>query len=234
MDAPRYDDEYVRDLFDRMGPSYHVMNVVSSFGFSELWRRTCVYQAGISQGSRVCEMMAGSGECWKYLAKSTKDIVSIDFSSFMVERQRHRNRRYGESIDVRQESATATSLAGNSCDTVISAFGLKTLSAAAVRQFADEVFRILKPGGKFSLLVISVPSIPILKPLYSWYLKRVIPMVGRVFLGDIECYRTLGNYTQHFGSCQNVVGCFSEAGLEVRVQSHFFGCASSLVGCKKS
>lgn len=234
MDDPRYDDDYVRDLFDRMGPTYPVMNVVSSFGFSELWRRTCVHQAGISKGARVCDMMAGSGECWKYMVNRTEDIVSIDFSSFMVERQQHRNFRYCDSVDVRKESATATTLAGNSCDAVISAFGLKTLSTAAVRQFADEVFRILKPGGNFSLLEISVPALPVLKPLYRWYLNRVIPVVGRLFLGDIECYRTLGTYTEHFGSCRNIAGCFADAGLEVRIHSHFFGCASSLVGCKKS
>ena len=42
-----YEDRYVQALFDRMGRTYGVMNVVSSFGFSELWRRHCVRNAGV-------------------------------------------------------------------------------------------------------------------------------------------------------------------------------------------
>lgn len=37
-----YRDEYVRALFDRMGPTYDVVNWISSFGFSSMWRRLCV------------------------------------------------------------------------------------------------------------------------------------------------------------------------------------------------
>jgi len=37
-----HDDADLQALFDRMGPTYGLMNVLSSFGFSELWRRACV------------------------------------------------------------------------------------------------------------------------------------------------------------------------------------------------
>ena len=61
-----HDDAYLQALFDRMGPTYGLINVLSSFGFSELWRRACVANAGVRSGDRVCDMMSGSGECWRF------------------------------------------------------------------------------------------------------------------------------------------------------------------------
>ena len=50
-----HDDQFVRDLFDKMGPTYDRINVISSFGFSEWWRRQCVNNANIATGEHVCD-----------------------------------------------------------------------------------------------------------------------------------------------------------------------------------
>ncbi len=117
-------------------------------------------------------------------------------------------------------------------DFVVSAFGLKTLDAGAVRRFGSEIRRILKVGGQFSLIEISFPEDWVFAPLYRRYVMSVIPLIGKLCLGDIECYRMLGVYTAAFGSCSAVAPIFRELGLEVSVKSHFFGCATSLVGRK--
>jgi demethylmenaquinone methyltransferase/2-methoxy-6-polyprenyl-1,4-benzoquinol methylase len=59
----RYRDEFVQSLFDRMGPTYDAVNLLSSFGFSRCWRRICVKNAAVAPGDRVCDMMAGSIAC---------------------------------------------------------------------------------------------------------------------------------------------------------------------------
>ena len=38
----------------------------------------------------------------------------------------------------------------------------------------------------------------------------------------------LGVYTRHFGDCRHFADCLSEAGLEVRFMSDFFGCATGV------
>lgn len=60
--TPSYDEAYVRDLFDRMGRTYDVVNLLSSFGFNDRWRRQCVELARVGQDQRVCDLMAGGGE----------------------------------------------------------------------------------------------------------------------------------------------------------------------------
>lgn len=231
--APQYDDAYLADLFDRMGPTYDLVNRLSSFGFCELWRFQCVQHAKVAPGEVVCDMMAGSGECWPYLRRRQAGrVIAVDFSPVMVKRQRDRSARNRQPVEILQENATRTSLAAGSVDCVVCAFGLKTLSEPALMAFAKELRRILKPGGRFSLFEISQGEGWLLGPLYRWYVSRLIPLIGKLLLGDIACYRMLGVYTEAFGSCERVVPIFAAAGLQVEVRRHFFGCATALVGSR--
>jgi demethylmenaquinone methyltransferase/2-methoxy-6-polyprenyl-1,4-benzoquinol methylase len=237
MDSTQYEDDYVKALFDRMGRTYDLTNVISSFGFSELWRWQCVAQAPIRFGQHVCDMMAGTGECWRYiLRRGAASVTSVDFSHYMSDRQRKRREKAGAAapVTVLEENATATSMPAGSMDHVVSAFGLKTLNHDSLVGFAREIRRILKPGGTFSLLEISYPQRWVLGWIYRMYLSKGIPFIGKFCLGDIDCYRMLGEYTRAFGSCASVIGVFREAGLEVEMKEHFFGCATSLVGCKRT
>jgi demethylmenaquinone methyltransferase/2-methoxy-6-polyprenyl-1,4-benzoquinol methylase len=231
-----YDEEYVARLFDEMGPSYDVMNLVSSFGFSEVWRAQCVRNLSIPNGAVVADLMAGSGECWAYLRRRIEPhgkIHSVDFSRVMCDRQRRRlHRLLGTNVMIACENALSLSLSNNSVDFVISAFGLKTLDEASVNRFVAEIQRVLRKGGGCSLLEISVPKAAFLRACYLFYLKKIIPLIGRLFLKNIECYKMLGIYTEAFKSCDGAAECFRRAGFCVQTKSHFFGCATSIIATK--
>jgi ubiquinone/menaquinone biosynthesis C-methylase UbiE len=42
MGETRQDTEYGKAFFDRMGPTYDLVNTISAFGFSVWWRIVCV------------------------------------------------------------------------------------------------------------------------------------------------------------------------------------------------
>lgn len=180
--------------------------------------------------------MAGGGECWNYLRRRLRPngkIISVDFSSVMCSRQQRRLARLNDlDVSIRRENALSMSLADHSVDFIVSAFGLKTFNGPLLDQLALEMFRILRPGGGCSLLEISVPASPFLCFPYLLYIKSVIPLIGRLFLKDIECYKMLGVYTEAFGSCAGIVEHFRKAGFQVSVKKHFFGCATSLIAKK--
>ena len=117
-----------------------------------------------------------------------------------------------------------------SADVVLSSFGLKTLSADQLRVLARQVHEVLVPGGRLSAVEISVPPSRWLRPVYMFYLRRVIPMIGTMLLGNPDNYRWLGVYTDAFGDCSDACVAFSESGLEVEMVSFFFGCATGIVG----
>jgi demethylmenaquinone methyltransferase/2-methoxy-6-polyprenyl-1,4-benzoquinol methylase len=233
---PNYNEQYVTRLFDQMSPSYDVVNLISSFGFSEIWRAQCVRNLNIQQGTVVADLMAGSGECWTYLKRRIKtngQIVSVDISPVMCSRQKRRIQNRKMPVDIRCENALSMSLPDRSVDFVISAFGLKTFDSNQLRRLASELFRILRPGGSCSLLEIAIPESQFLRIPYRFYVSEVIPWIGRIFLKDVECYKMLGVYTEAFGTCAKSADIFRNAGFEVLIKKHFFGCASSLVLAKK-
>ncbi|MBA4149178.1 MAG: class I SAM-dependent methyltransferase [Verrucomicrobia bacterium] len=235
MEDRFYDPEYISKLFDRMGPTYDVINLVSSFGFSEFWRYQCVSHLPIHPGAVVCDMMAGSGECWPHIARRTGasgHLLSVDFCNTMVERQNKRNSKVDAKITVLHQNALCTSIPSESVDFVVAAFGLKTLGTNDLSKFAVEICRVLKPGGMFSLIEISVPQSAMLNFAYMLYIRRVIPLVGRLFLGDIAAYRMLGDYTLSFGSCERVKATFELPQFNIELRRHFFGCTTALVGKK--
>ena len=101
-----------------------------------------------------------------------------------------------------KENVFGNSIPGQCADRVISRFGLKTFNSEQLKQLADEINRILKPEGRFSLIDVSVPKSKILRFFYMFYLKNVIPILGWLFPGNPSAYKMLGIYTQKFGDAK--------------------------------
>ena len=123
-------------------------------------------------------------------------------------------------------------LGASSVDMIFCTFGLKTFSETQLSSLAAEVTRMLRPGGTFAFLEISVPPNPLLRIPFLFYLQQVVPLLGRLFLGNPENYRMLGVYTRAFHNCQTTGSLFAKAGLQIHFRSYFFGCATGFVGCK--
>ena len=150
------------------------------------------------------------------------------------DKSRKKNKRKFEksTIEVLKENVFQNSIENGTADYVISGFGLKTFNDEQLGKLANEIDRILKPNGKFSLIDVSVPNSKFLKPFYMFYLKNIIPILGKLFLGSPETYRMLGVYTEEFGNSKNVHRIFNEQEFEVEYVEYFYGCASGIKGRK--
>lgn len=226
--------DYVRTLFQEMAATYGVVNLVASLGFSHRWRQACVARLAARPGWTVYDLMSGMGECWPLLARGLRGsgrIVGVDFCPAMCARaDRVRGRLGAVPIELRCEDLLTTALPPASADGVVSSFGLKTFATADRARVAAAIARLLRPGGEFSLVEIAVPRAWLLRLPYLFYLSVVIPVIGLLFLGNPWCYRMLGVYTRAFGAGEGWEATLRAAGLEVRVERLFFGCATAFVG----
>lgn len=227
-----YSPAYVKALFDEMTATYGLVNVVSSFGFCHFWRKACIRHIPWRNNMVVYDWMTGMGELWEHVLPRIGPegrLVALDISTAMCERARARK---VNAVEILEIDVFDNGFAAESADCVLSSFGIKTFSDEQKARLAKEIQRVLKPGGVFSLIEISVPTSAILRVPFMFYVKRVIPALGQLFLGNPENYRMLGVYTERFGNCATMAALLKDAGLEVSVARHFAGCATSVFGRK--
>ncbi len=232
-----YDPNFVKSLFDEMSKTYGITNYLSSFGFCERWRRQCIQLATIKPGMLVYDLMTGMGECWNLINRRLRNegkLIALDISEAMCSRaSAQRSQMPSLEVELLNEDFLNNSLPDSKADCVISSFGLKTFSDEQKAVVAQQIARILKPGGTYSLLEISVPSSSVLRAPYMTYLKYCIPVTGKLLLGNPDNYRMLGIYTEKFKDCGYMKDLLEKAGLTVELKSFFFGCATALCGSKE-
>jgi demethylmenaquinone methyltransferase/2-methoxy-6-polyprenyl-1,4-benzoquinol methylase len=117
-------------------------------------------------------------------------------------------------------------------DRICVSFGIKTLDDAGLRAFAQLLHRLLRPGGRVALVEIGVPEARLLRWPYLFYLRHVIPAIGRMCLGNPDCYRSLAIYTESFARRDRFRENLAAAGFAVSSRPLFFGCARLCVATK--
>jgi len=236
MNKKIYSEAFVSDLFNRMSSSYIRMNTVASFGFYPLWRKQAIKKVAINPGDAVTDLLTGAGECWPFILKKTGTsgkLIALDFSKGMLGEAQRRAKAYPEHhIQILEESVFNNTIPSHSQDVVICAYGLKTFTSTQIDAFAREIYRILKPGGQFSLVDVSLPKMKWLRALYLFYIVRVIPLLAFLFMADATVYKMLGIYSRNFKDIRSAGSLFTNAGLSVTYCNYFFGCATGIYGEK--
>lgn len=231
-----YRPEYVKKLFNSMSGSYERMNYITSFGFSIRWRRQCLQHMEPSAAPvEIMDLLTGMGETWHAIKQKFPNghISALDFSPDMLKKAARKNTRYfNNEITLWQQDLLQNGLPDNHFDLVVCAYGLKTFNRNQLEIVAKETARILKPGGRFAFVEVSRPEPKILQLFYRFYLAKVIPLLGRLFLGDPTAYRMLWKYTELFQNAQQAADLFRQAGLHPKPASYFYGCATGFSGSK--
>ena len=229
-----YDPAFVSRLFDEMARTYGVVNLIASLGFARRWRRQCLQSIPIPPNATVLDLMCGMGELCPDLLRMLGPegrIHALDLSPAMCAEARKLHSTHDPTrLHIIQADALNCPIADESVDVVISTFGQKTFHRQQLIKLGEEVHRILRPGGQFSFLEISVPKFRLLQWPYMAYLHYIIPWIGKLAMGNRENYRLLGVYTDAFQNCRHAVDAFTAAGLHVQYQTYFFGCATGISG----
>jgi ubiquinone/menaquinone biosynthesis methyltransferase len=232
-----YNTEYVKGLFNRMSSSYERINYITSFGFSIRWRTQFLEQfQSTTDKIEIIDLLTGMGETWGAVKNKFPNakLSSLDFSSEMLKNARAKSEKhFDNNVLLLQQDILKSDLPSNHYDIVICAFGLKTFDPDQLQILATETKRILKTGGQFSFIEVSKPTNKILKQLFSFYLGRIIPVLGKLLLGNPTEYKMLWRYTDKFDNAKRAEEIFRKQGLKTKSNSYFYGCATGFSGHKK-
>jgi demethylmenaquinone methyltransferase/2-methoxy-6-polyprenyl-1,4-benzoquinol methylase len=166
----------VRTMFDRIAPVYDVMNRVMTLGLDLRWRRLTA-EAVVTPGDSVLDAACGTGDLAVAALKAGAGTVTgLDFSERMLERARRKSDR----IAFVQGDMLALPFADATFDAATVGFGVRNV--VDLELALRELRRVLRPGGSVGILEITQPR-GVLKPFFSLWFDRVVPLLGKVLPG---------------------------------------------------
>ncbi len=201
--------ERVREMFDRISPSYDRMNLLMSMGCDGRWRRLGVRASGAQPGDAALDVCCGTGDFAVELRRAVGPsgrVVGLDFSPQMLEMAR----RKSSAVEWLQGDALALPFADGEFAAACVGFGVRNLSDHG-RGFA-EMARVVRPGGRVVCLEMSTPPAPI-RPFAQLWTDRGVPVLGRIVAHDPDAYRYLPESVHRFPPAPELAGIMRDAGL---------------------
>ena len=183
---------YVREVFERIAPTYDLLNHLLSFNIDRRWRRDAIAELHWERAPHATylDLCAGTLDVAAQLAGSAGfegRVVATDFAEPML-RAGQSKPPVGTTAPVVGD-ALRLPLRDESVAGAIVAFGLRNVADldAALR----EVRRVLRPRGRFVILEFSTPRSRLVRSAYHAYFHHVLPLVGGLLSGHRSAYRYL-------------------------------------------
>ncbi len=235
MQAPVEKKKFVRDKFSAISPRYDLLNSLLSFQIDRYWRWKTTRQLRAFSEGPVLDLCAGTLPLSLELTRQAKNrtVLAVDFCEDMLRsgikvlpNDDRRDRIFPVCGDGEEIPAPANTFWG--CTV---AFGVRNLSRT--QQGLNEMFRILKPGGKLLILEFSRPSNPVIKPLYNFYLNTILPRIAGLVSGDKEAYEYLASSIAAFYEPGELLDMLKVAGFRSTGSKPLtFGIVTLYIGVK--
>jgi demethylmenaquinone methyltransferase/2-methoxy-6-polyprenyl-1,4-benzoquinol methylase len=193
-------------MFDRIAPVYDAMNRLMTGGLDVRWRRVTA-AAAVRPGDRVLDAACGTGDlALADLRAGAAEVTGVDFSERMLERAR----RKSAAIEWVSGDLLALPFRDGSFDAATVGFGVRNL--ADLELGLRELRRVLRPGGRLAILEITRPRV-VLKPFYSLWFDRFVPLAGRILPGG-AAYRYLPASVKRFPVAEELADLLGAAGFD--------------------
>lgn len=235
MDNPDDKKKFVKSKFSAISSRYDLLNSVLSFQVDRYWRWVVARELRAFPRGSVLDLCAGTMPLSLELARQAPErtVLAADFCEDMLRAglaglggDRRRERILPLAGDGEQIPVQSNAVWG-----VTVAFGVRNL--ARTQQGLTEMHRVLKPGGKLLILEFSRPSNPVIKPLYNFYLHRVLPKIAGLVSGDQDAYEYLASSIAAFYEPEELAAMMKRAGFAtVSHRPLTFGIVTVYVGVK--
>ncbi len=189
----------VNTMFARIARRYDVANHLLSAGMDIHWRSRLVKAVRQAKPLAILDLATGSGDVAFALSCALPEnvqILGMDFCQPMLKEAeiKKRSRLYAN-VTFQQGDGLALPLPDNAYDLVTISFGLRNM--ADLGKSLSEMRRVLRPGGRMAILEFSQPD-RWFRPLYYFYLRRILPGLAQLVTGDRAAYVYLNETIEQF------------------------------------
>jgi len=168
--------ETIKKRYDRIAPFFEVFEAFVEGLIFKKWRKKLWERV---DGYHILEVGVGTGKNFAYYPGYAR-ITAIDFSPGMLKQAAVQKKRKNVVVELELMDVQSLCFADNSFDAVVGTFVF--CSVPMPIKGLKELHRVCKPGGQVLLLEHVLSS----KPAMAWLMKRLNPLVLRLFGANID------------------------------------------------
>lgn len=228
MEIRKEQPESVRGLFSSIAGRYQLVNHLLSGGLDWHWRAVAVRLVRRWKPSTLLDVATGSGDLASAIRKALPGcrVVGADFCRPMLDVARRKGLP-----ELVEADGLSLPFPDGTFDAATVAFGLRNM--ASWERGLGEMARVLKPGGHVLILDFSLPTLSVIRPLYRFYLHRILPIIAGLATGRTDAYEYLGGSIEQFPSGNAMTALMQRSGfLETAAKPLTLGTVSIYTGKK--
>ena len=188
----------VNNVFNSVADKYDLMNDLTSLGIHRLWKDSLINWLAPQPYQKLADIAGGTGDIsMKFLLAGGCSAHIIDINKEMITKGKLKNNN-NNNLSWTIASAENLPMADNSYERASMGFGLRNITNRVLA--LKEVYRILKPGGRFICLEFSHVENSLLKKIYDIWSFEFMPRIGQKITGDKEAYNYLVESIRQFPS----------------------------------
>jgi len=216
----------LNDVFADVAPYYDRANYIASLGLWGYFLRQFMSTVDVKPGEKMLDVCAGTNAIGIALLKRepTLEVHAIDRSAAMQDVGRQRAEALGFRIKSVIDDVHTLPYPDNSFDIVTLQFASRHLR---IRRVAQEIRRVLRPGGRFFHSDMLRPANRAVEHLYYAYLRFCLWFTGFVFRSGqpaLNCKDYFIQALQMFYSAQELNDMLEDVGFrDVTHKTVFYG-----------
>jgi demethylmenaquinone methyltransferase/2-methoxy-6-polyprenyl-1,4-benzoquinol methylase len=209
--------ENVWQMFNRISSRYDLLNRLLSLRRDVAWRKRLARNLPDVHEQQILDLATGTADVlWSVFSYSTrvKYGVGIDMAREMLARGREKLSGVNPIVKAVLFPADIEFLPfkNNQFHAVSIAFGIRNV--VDVKAGLAEMYRVLANGGRVLILEFSIPRNMIIKKIYMFYFRHILPRVGGFISGDPDAYQYLNETVETFPYGEAFCHLMREAGFQ--------------------
>ncbi|MBQ9670920.1 MAG: bifunctional demethylmenaquinone methyltransferase/2-methoxy-6-polyprenyl-1,4-benzoquinol methylase UbiE [Prevotella sp.] len=205
----------VEAMFNNIAPAYDTLNHRLSWNIDKGWRRKAIKALLPYRPQTMLDIATGTGDFAIMAAKMLrpKQLIGVDIAEEMmaVARQKVETEHLGNIISFKRDDCMDLSFDDNTFDAVTAAFGIRNFSD--LDKGLSEMCRVLKTGGKLSIVELTTPVTFPMKQLFKIYSHTFLPIYGRIISKDQSAYKYLTATIEAFPQGEQMTEILKKAGF---------------------
>lgn len=222
-------------IFDDIAGTYDLLNRCLSLGIDVLWRKRMMKELPAGDQLIALDLATGTGDVALELAaqKRVAKVQGLDLSTGMVELGKKKiiKKGFAHKAQLGIGDGVAVPVADESQDVVTLSFGIRNFPDPQLS--LKNIHRVLKPNGRALVMEFGLPKNFLVRAVYLFYFRKLLPFVGNLISGHGDAYTYLNKTVEDFPYDQDFLNWMKEAGFKnPKAVSLSFGIAFLYIGEK--